>query len=59
MGHMIESAIVHGVIYRVIFEATRRFGLPGCIAFAVAGIAGVAIYRRCFGNDRRARRRDE
>jgi hypothetical protein len=49
MGHMIESAIVHGLIYRALWQIMRHMGLPGCIAFAIAGIAGVWLYRRFFG----------
>jgi hypothetical protein len=48
LEHMIESAVVHGLIYRVLSSLMRGMGVPGTIAFAVAGIGGVYLYRKYF-----------
>ena len=52
MFHMIESALIHGLSYRVLWQAMRGLGMHGVLAFAVVGIAGMAIahflFRRLF-----------
>lgn len=39
MSHMVVSALVHGVIYRVIWQAMRGLGLPASVAVAITVVA--------------------
>ena len=57
MGHMILSAIIHGLIYRLIWAVEKGTGLHGAVAYAVVIIGGLLIghfvmrlfYRRRYG----------
>ena len=57
MWHMIESSLIHGLIYRALWTCMRGLGLHGVLAWAVIGVIGVAIAhvvtRRIFGRRRR------
>ena len=53
LEHMVESAVVHGVIYRTLSTVMRGIGIPGTIAFAIAGIGGVYLYRKYFSRSNR------
>ena len=59
MGHMILSAIIHGLIYRAIWGLERGTGAHGAVAIAIAIIGamiiGHLVMRMFFG--RRYRRR--
>jgi hypothetical protein len=57
MGHMIISAIVHGLIYRLIWSITRGMGIGGIFAFAIVGIGGMWAARAVMGGRRRNSRR--
>lgn len=54
MEHMIESGIVHGLIYRLVWMLSHHMGIGGFFAFALAGIAAVALTRRVLRRRRRA-----
>lgn len=54
MEHMIESGIVHGLIYRLIWMLSHHLGIGGMAAVTIASIAAVAITRRMLRRRRRA-----
>jgi hypothetical protein len=60
MFHMIESALIHGLIYRVLWAAMRSLGLHGVIVWAIVGILSLALahfmLRRLFYRPRWRRR---
>lgn len=41
IGHMLVSAIIHGLIYGLIFRIFRLIGLPGSLLFTVLIIAAL------------------
>jgi len=43
MWHMIESSLIHGLIYRALAACIHGLGLHGVFAFAVVGILGVVV----------------
>ncbi|WP_426661942.1 hypothetical protein [Rhodanobacter aciditrophus] len=53
MWHLIESSLIHGLIYRALSACMLGLGLHGVLAFVVVGILGMAvahvITRRLFG----------
>jgi hypothetical protein len=55
--HMIVSAIVHGLIYRLLWSATRGMGLGHLIALAAAVIGAIVITHALFHRRRRNRNR--
>jgi len=59
MWHLIESSLIHGLIYRALSACMRGLGLHGALAFVVVGILGLAIahvvIRSLFGRRRRRR----
>ena len=57
MTHMIVSAIVHGLIYRLIWSYTRGMGEGRIVAIAFSVIGGIAITHLLFRRRRRNRRR--
>lgn len=57
MSHMILSALVHGLIYRLIWSFTRGMGLGHIAALALAVIGAIAITRLLFHRRRRNRNR--
>ena len=61
MGHMILSAIIHGLIYRAIWGLERGMGVHGAVALAVLIIGtllvGRFITRLLFGRRYRRPRR--
>ena len=50
IGHMVVSSVVHGLIYDVIFKATRHLTVLQTVALAVVVIAGVWLVARLTGN---------
>lgn len=54
-GHMVVSSLVHGLVYDVIFKATRHLTVLQTAGLAVVVIAGVWLVARLAGN-RRGRR---
>ncbi len=57
MIHMILSAIVHGLIYRLIWSATRGMGEGHIFALALAVIGALLITHLLFHRRRRNRNR--
>lgn len=57
MTHMIVSALIHGLIYRLIWSATRGMGEGRIVAIAFSVIGGIAITHLLFRRRRRNRRR--
>lgn len=57
MIHMLLSAVIHGLIYRVIWSFTRGMGTGHLIALAVAVIGALLITHRLFHRRRRRRNR--
>ena len=57
MIHMILSAIVHGLIYRLIWSATRGMGEGRIVAIAFSVIGAIAITHLLFHRRRRNRNR--
>lgn len=57
MLHMIVSALVHGLIYRVLWSATHGMGTGHLIALAVAVIGALLITHLLFHRRRRNRNR--
>lgn len=57
MTHMILSALVHGLIYRLIWSYTRGMGEGHIFALAVAIIGGLVVTHLLFRRRRRNRRR--
>lgn len=57
MTHMIVSAIVHGLIYRLIWSATRGMGEGRIVAIAFSVIGAIAITHLLFHRRRRNRNR--
>ena len=57
MTHMIVSAIVHGLIYRLIWSYTRGMGEGRIVAIAFSVIGGIAITHLLFHRRRRNRNR--
>lgn len=59
MWHLIESSLIHGLIYRALSACMRGMGLHGVLAFVVVGILGVlvahVVMRGLFGRRRRRR----
>jgi uncharacterized membrane protein YvlD (DUF360 family) len=55
LGHMVVSAIVHGVIYDIIFRLFRLLGLPLSIVAGVVVIAAIGIWLRYARPGRRSR----
>ncbi len=53
IGHMVVSSVVHGLIYDVIFKATRHLSVMQTGALAVVVIAAVWLAARAFGRKRR------
>lgn len=48
MNHMIVSALIHGVIYDVIWKAMRGMGLPTSIAIAAGVVVAALLFTRLF-----------
>lgn len=57
MIHMIISAIVHGLIYRLIWSATRDMGEGRIVAIAFSVIGALLITHLLFQRRRRGRHR--
>lgn len=59
MWHLIESSLIHGLIYRALSACMHGLGLYGALAFVVVGILGTAVahvvIRRLFGWHRQRR----
>ncbi len=55
--HMIISAIVHGLIYRLIWSFTRGMGLGQIVGLAAAVIGGLVVTHLLFHRRRRRRNR--
>jgi sugar phosphate permease len=53
IGHMVVSSLVHGLVYDMIFKATRHLTAMQTAGLAVAVIAGVWLAARMFGGKRR------
>jgi len=53
IGHMIVSSLVHGLVYDVIFKATRHLTVMQTAGIAVVVIVGVWLAARLFGGRRR------
>lgn len=43
MWHMIESALIHGLIYRSLSASMRGLGIHGVLVFVAVGILGTAV----------------
>ncbi len=52
LGHMVVSSIVHGLVYDVIFKATRHLTVLQTVIVAAVVIAAVWIGTRFFGRRR-------
>lgn len=52
IGHMVVSSLVHGLIYDVIFKATRHLTVLQTAILAVVVIAAVWLGSRVFGRRR-------
>ncbi|MHB1773557.1 MAG: hypothetical protein ACYCST_17815 [Acidimicrobiales bacterium] len=57
MSHMIVSALVHGLIYRLIWSFTRGMGLGHIAVLTAAVIGALLITRLLFHRRRRYRNR--
>lgn len=53
IGHMVVSSLVHGLVYDVIFKATRHLTVMQTTGLAVVVIAGLWLAARMFGGKRR------
>lgn len=53
IGHMAVSSLVHGLVYDVIFKATRHLTVMQTTGLAVVVIAGLWLAARMFGGKRR------
>jgi len=53
IGHMVVSSLVHGLVYDVIFKATRHLTVMQTAGLAVVVIVGVWLAARLFGGRRR------
>jgi uncharacterized BrkB/YihY/UPF0761 family membrane protein len=53
IGHMVVSSLVHGLVYDVIFKATRNLTVMQTTGLAVVVIAGLWLAARMFGGKRR------
>ncbi|CQR45127.1 conserved hypothetical protein [Thiomonas sp. CB3] len=53
IGHMVVSSLVHGLVYDVIFKATRHLTVMQTAGLAVVVIAGLWLAARMFGGKRR------
>lgn len=53
IGHMVVSSVIHGLVYDVIFKATRHLTVLQTAVLAVVVIAGVWLAARVFGARRR------
>ena len=49
IGSQIGNAIIHGLIYAVIFKAMRHLSLPQALVVVVVGLAVVAWVKRRTG----------
>jgi hypothetical protein len=52
IGHMVVSSVVHGLVYDVIFKATRHLSVLQAAGLAVGVIAAVWLVARVAGNRR-------
>ncbi|MGC9225538.1 MAG: hypothetical protein ACP5E2_16635 [Terracidiphilus sp.] len=53
IGHMVVSSVIHGLVYDVIFKATRHLTTLQTAVLAVAVIAVVWLAARMLGGKRR------
>ncbi|WP_298291251.1 hypothetical protein [Thiomonas sp.] len=53
IGHMAVISLVHGLVYDVIFKATRNLTVMQTAGLAVVVIAGLWLAARMFGGKRR------
>ncbi|TAN03095.1 MAG: hypothetical protein EPN36_13935 [Rhodanobacteraceae bacterium] len=56
MYHMIESSIIHGLIYRLVWGLSRQIGMPATIAVGVLALGLVALAHVIFFKRYRVRR---
>lgn len=45
-SHMLQSALIHGLVYGVVFKVMHQLGLIPSIALAAVGLIGVWLWTR-------------